>query len=139
MTSKYSHTRCSNLIRNIAISCDPVATDKNSLYPPFLHNRRSHIITDKRNIYSSPMQFISSEPCSLQQRTGLISKNLEAIASLLSQINGCQRRPIFGNSQMSGITMGQNPHSRTQQRQAIFADTPTCSSIFLTNGHRLPM
>ena len=85
MPGKYGNARSPDLISDIAIGSDPVTTDNDRLYPTLLHNRRSHIIANKRDIHPGSVQLVCRQASSLEQRAGFIGKNFKTISSLFSQ------------------------------------------------------
>ena len=96
-----------------------------------MHDYRGHIIANQRYVHSCMLQLKGSQACSLQQRSGLGGKHPKSVSTLLPQIDRGQCRSVLRGCQMSGVTMSQQTHTRTQQRQGVLSDTPTRRRILI--------
>src|SRR5579875_2312603 len=125
----------SNLIGNIAICGDAVGSDNYRLDFTLSHETGGHIVTDYCRRDPVVQQLPGREARSLQERTGLIGKNVDFFPLLDSSTNDSKRCAISTGSQRTGVAVGQDPAFGGQQSGPVGTHRLTCGDVFLV--HRL--
>ena len=137
MMCQDGHAGGPDLVGGIAVGCHPVAAHQAGLHPAVFHHHGGHVVADEGHIHPRPVQFKGSEPGALEQGPGLIGKNTEAEAPLLSQQNGAQSGAVGRCGDGSGIAVGQKALAGLEQGQAVFRDGLVPFLVLPVDGQRL--
>ena len=95
---KQRHPISADLIRRIAVGGNAVRPYDHQLNAPLPHDLRRHIVTNRPNLYSGPVQFPGCKTGSLQQRTGLIRIHPDPPPRLMGGIYRSQRGPVIAGA-----------------------------------------
>ena len=110
-----------DLVGNIAVCGNTVTADKDSVDPAVLHDGGGHVVADEGDVHASGTEFVSGEACALQEGTGFVGKNFEIVAFLVSEVHDGGCGAVFGGGKLSGVAVGEEPHTRFYEGERVLA------------------
>ena len=122
-----------DFVCGIAVCCHTVTTYENSVYPAIFHNSCRHIVADQCYVNAGRLKLESCQTCALKQRSGLVCKYAEIVATLLSKIDWSCCCTIFACCKFSCVAVCQNSVTRFYQCQTILTDGFAHADILVLN------
>ena len=126
-----------DLVGGVAVGGDPVAAHKAGVDLALCHHQRGHVVADQGHIHTGFIQLIGGEPGTLEQRTGLVGVDVEAIALLLPQQNRAKGGAVDRGGKGPGIAVGQQAEAGLQERKPVLGDLQVHLDVFLLNANGL--
>ena len=110
-----------DFVRCISICGNAVAADEDGVDPAVFHDGGCHVVTDEGDVHAGRTEFIRGETRTLQERASFVGKDAEVVASFVTEVHDGGCGTVFGGGELSGIAVGEEPHTRFYEGERVLA------------------
>ena len=110
-----------DFVRSVSIGGNAVAADEDGVDPAVFHDGGCHVVADEGDVHAGGTEFVCGEARTLQERASFVGKDAEVVAFLVTEVHDGGCGTVFGGGELSGIAVGEEPHTRFYEGERVLA------------------
>ena len=130
MFCKYCSSARAYLVCGVSITRDAVATGKNSVYFPLMHNCTSHVIAYESTVHAGIHKFIHSQTSALQQGASLIAVNAQTHPAFFGKQDRTKAGTVQRSSERTRVAVCKDALTAADKRKPVFRNSAAHINIF---------